>query len=143
MIIKVLKCIISIIICTNCFCFSQSIKTLIYALCRKMSKIWIYALFEESYHYKFLLRGKLSLFPALSSIFISSNLFMIIISSIFIFISSYTFIFISSSISIFINSSIFMIMDTLKALSTIGPRAATSPPTLSQSSRKALRMRQQ
>ena len=30
-----------------------------------MSKIWIYALFEESYDEKFLPRGKLSLFPAL------------------------------------------------------------------------------
>ena len=37
-------------ICTNCFCLAQ--------------KIWISALFEESYH-KFLTRGKLSLFPAL------------------------------------------------------------------------------
>ena len=37
------------------------------SFCRKMSKIWIYALFEESYHYKFLPRGKLSLFPALTN----------------------------------------------------------------------------
>ena len=40
---------------------------------------------------------------------------------------------------IVIISSIFIGLNTLNALSTIGPRAETSPPTFSHNSRKALR----